>query len=257
MNKRFKTISLGIDQVSFAGSLQQVLHAGLTRTPSFVCFANVHMTIEAYKDPAFLQQLNEAMLVVADGKPLAIAFRWLHGEKQERIAGMDFMPAILDAAGKAGASIFLYGSTETVVDALKNKIKEQYPQTRIAGSITPPFRTPTAEEQQAYIKEINDSGANIVLVALGCPKQEKWMATHFRSINAVLLGVGGAFAVTAGVQKRCPRWMQRWALEWLYRLWQEPRRMFKRYLYTNTLFLWLLTGALLRGRRSGEVPSHQ
>ncbi|HEY4149909.1 MAG TPA: WecB/TagA/CpsF family glycosyltransferase [Chitinophagaceae bacterium] len=243
MSERLKIISLSIDPISFEESVQKVLQLGLARQPSYVCFANVHMTIEAYRDPQFLQQLNNATLVLADGKPLAVACKWLHHQKQERIAGMDFMPAILEAAGKSDTRVFLFGSTDKTLDALKKKIKEKYPSVVIAGAVSPPFRPLTEAEQQTYIQAINDSGASIVLVSLGCPKQEKWMAAHYKSINAVLLGIGGAFTVTAGLQKRCPKWMQDSGLEWLFRLIQEPRRMFRRYLYTNSLFLILLLKA--------------
>ncbi len=245
MSERLKIISLGVDHTGFDESVSKVLQLGLAHQPSYVCFANVHMTIEAYKDPLFLEQLNNATLVVADGRPIAAACQWLHRKKQERIAGMDFMPAILDAANKAGAGIFLFGSTNEVLEALKKKIAEKYPAVIISGAVSPPFRPLSNTEQQAHIQQINDSGAAIVLVSLGCPKQEKWMATHYKSINAVLLGIGGAFSVTAGIQKRAPRWMQNSGLEWVYRLMQEPRRMFKRYFYTNSLFLALLVKARL------------
>lgn len=223
---------------------------GLNHTPSFVCFANVHMTIEAYNDPKFLEQLNQASLVLPDGKPIALACDLLHGVKQERISGMDFTPRILQAAHEAKATVFLYGSTNDVLDALQEKIATHYPQVQIGGSISPPFgKAMDPQLLSQHIEEMNASGAHIVMVALGCPKQEKWMAANSSRINAVLLGVGGAFPVMAGKQKRSPKWMQDWSLEWLYRLIQEPRRMFKRYLYTNTRFLWLLTMEWLKKKR--------
>lgn len=218
----------------------------MRRYPAFVCFANVHMVIEAQQDPGFRQQLETASLTVADGKPVAVACRMLHEARQERISGMDFMPAILEAANAAKATIFLYGSTDEVLDSLAVKIALSYPQVTIGGTLSPPFRPLSPAEIDEHIEQINNSGANIVLVALGCPKQEKWMATHYKKINAVLLGLGGAFPVMAGIHNRSPKWMQDWALEWLYRLWQEPRRMFKRYLYTNSYFIFLLTKARLK-----------
>src|SRR5206468_4540680 len=119
---------------------------------------------------------------------------------------------------------------------------------KIAGSISPPFGEISIAEQERYIDMINESGAQIVLVSLGCPKQEIWMATHYKKINAVLLGIGGAFMVTAGLQKRSPKWMQRTSLEWFYRLIQEPRRLFIRYWMTNFLFLWLISKELYKKR---------
>jgi N-acetylglucosaminyldiphosphoundecaprenol N-acetyl-beta-D-mannosaminyltransferase len=207
---------------------------------SYVCFANVHMTIEAYKSPSFREQLNNASLVVTDGKPLAVACHALYRKKQERIAGMDFMPAILERANIEGSTIFLYGSKPDVLEALKKKISGQYPSITIGGAISPPFRPLQPEEEQEHIRQINESGAQLVFVSLGCPKQEKWMATHYKKINAVLLGVGGAFPVTAGLQRRSPKWMQNLGLEWLHRLMAEPRRMFRRYFETNFAFLYLM-----------------
>ncbi len=222
---------------------------GLKHIPSYVCFANVHMTIEAHKDPSFLAKLDKASLILADGKPIALACKILHRKNQERISGMDFTPRILKAANEKKATIFLYGSTNNVLEALRKKINEQYPSVKIGGVISPPFTNkPDPALLQDHIDQINQSGANMVFVSLGCPKQEKWMADNYSKINAVLLGVGGAFPVTAGIQQRSPKWMQDWSLEWLYRLKQEPRRMFKRYLYTNTYFIWLLITARLKKR---------
>jgi len=250
MTEKLKILSLSVDHLGFDNAMQKVLTWGASHTPSYVCFANVHMVIEAHKDPAFLQQLDNATLVVADGKPVAAACKWLYGKQQERIAGMDFMPRLLEAAAAKKLGVFLYGSSEDMLEALKNTIKTQYPGCQVVGAISPPFRPPTAEEKEADIMAINKSGAHIVMVSLGCPKQEKWMASNYKSINAVLLGLGGAFAVTAGQQKRSPKWMQRAGLEWLHRLLQDPRRLFKRYFITNSLFIWLLGKALIKRKRS-------
>jgi N-acetylglucosaminyldiphosphoundecaprenol N-acetyl-beta-D-mannosaminyltransferase len=240
MNEKLKIISLQINNISFRECLERVASLGFSRTPSFVCFANVHMVIEAQKDPLFLQQLNTATLIVADGKPIAKACYWIYKKKQERIAGMDFMPSLMHyLQEKREAKIFLLGSTNEVLDAIQQKIKSSFNCIKVVGAVSPPFRTLTIDELQQLTEQINQSGANFVLVALGCPKQEQWMAEHYRQINAVLLGVGGAFPVFAGLQKRSPLWMQTYGLEWLYRLLQEPARLFKRYLVTNTIFLFL------------------
>jgi N-acetylglucosaminyldiphosphoundecaprenol N-acetyl-beta-D-mannosaminyltransferase len=250
MRERFHIISINIDHISFAQSLNMVMQWGLARQRGYVCFANVHMTMEAYHDPNFKQNVDNAGLVLPDGQPIAAAARMLYGKKQERIAGMDFMPAILEKANQHHAKVFLYGSTQQVLDALQQKISTQYKNVQLAGAITPPFRALSNEELAAHINQINQSGAHVVLVSLGCPKQEKWMAAHSAKINAVLLGVGGAFAVTAGLQKRSPAWMQRSGLEWLHRLLQEPGRLFKRYFVTNTSFLFLLSKELIKQKFS-------
>jgi N-acetylglucosaminyldiphosphoundecaprenol N-acetyl-beta-D-mannosaminyltransferase len=248
MDSTSRIISLAVNNISFQDSLKLVADQGMAYRSGFVCFANVHMTIEAYKDTLFSKDLEQAFLVLPDGKPVAMACRWLYKKKQERVAGMDFMPALFERAHQLHGKIFLYGSTDAVLQKIIQKAGELYPNAIIAGAISPPFRQLTTSETQDHIRKINDSGAHFVLVALGCPKQEKWMATHYRSIHAVLLGLGGAFPVMAGIQKRSPEWMQRLALEWFYRLLQEPRRMFRRYFYTNISFIYLLLKEILKKR---------
>jgi N-acetylglucosaminyldiphosphoundecaprenol N-acetyl-beta-D-mannosaminyltransferase len=246
MYERSRIISLHVHHLSFRESIDQVSAWGLQHQHAFVCFANVHMVIEAHNDLAFQKVLDEATLVLPDGKPVAMACRWLYKRKQERISGMDFMPALLQKAHELKARIFLYGSTDAVLKKIEQRIQADFPQAIFAGAISPPFRPLTDEEIKSHTSRINESGAHFVLVALGCPKQEKWMAKNYTSVNAVLLGLGGAFPVTAGVQKRAPVWMQKMALEWLFRLIQEPRRMFKRYFYTNLYFIGLLTKELFK-----------
>jgi N-acetylglucosaminyldiphosphoundecaprenol N-acetyl-beta-D-mannosaminyltransferase len=241
-----RIISLNIHNLSFRESLDQITGWGLARQPGFVCFANVHMTIEAHTDPLFSKELDKAALILPDGKPIAMACRWLYNKKQERISGMDFMPALLQEAHNLKARLFLYGSTEEVLAKISEKIRSSWPGVVIAGAISPPFRKLSDKEISEHIHTMNQSATNFVLVALGCPKQEKWMAQHFPSVNAIMLGLGGAFPVMAGIQKRAPHWMQRFALEWLFRLIQEPGRMFKRYFYTNSYFMWLLLKHLIK-----------
>jgi N-acetylglucosaminyldiphosphoundecaprenol N-acetyl-beta-D-mannosaminyltransferase len=240
MPEKLKIISLSIDRLSFSECLDTVVGWAKARKPAYVCFANVHMVIEAYRSAAFLAQLDKASLVVADGKPLTAACYSLYRKRQERISGMDFMPAVLSAAEREGLTVFLYGSTPRMLEELQGALGRKYPRLKIGGTISPPFRPLTPEETTAHIGQINNSGAQLLLVSLGCPKQEKWMAAHSAGIDAVCLGLGGAFAVMAGSQRRAPEWMQNWALEWLYRLMQEPKRMFPRYVKTNSLFIYLM-----------------
>jgi N-acetylglucosaminyldiphosphoundecaprenol N-acetyl-beta-D-mannosaminyltransferase len=247
MPEKLKIISLSVNHLSFRESIEEVTELALNRRSSYICFANVHMAIEAYKDRSFLEKINKADLVLADGKPIAFACKWLHHQKQERISGMDFTPHILRKANEKKLSIFIYGSTHEVIKSIKEKMASQYPDVFFAGAILPPFRNLTEEEIKNDIEKINQSGTHILLVALGCPKQEKWMAENSGKINAVLLGIGGALPVMAGLQKRAPKWMQDMALEWLYRLIQQPRRLITRYFYTNSYFLFLLGKNWIRG----------
>jgi N-acetylglucosaminyldiphosphoundecaprenol N-acetyl-beta-D-mannosaminyltransferase len=199
------------------------------------------MTVEGHQDKSFSEKVNNADLVLADGKPIASACKILYHKKQERISGMDFTPAILKKINEAKLSVFIYGSTDEVIEAMKKKFASHYPGIRFVGAESPPFRKLNDEEIRKDVDTINRSGAHLVLVSLGCPKQEKWMAEHYQKINAVLLGIGGALPVAAGIQKRAPMWMQNAALEWFYRLIQQPKRLFGRYLYTNSYFLFLLS----------------
>jgi N-acetylglucosaminyldiphosphoundecaprenol N-acetyl-beta-D-mannosaminyltransferase len=255
-NERLDILNLKVNHISFEEAIVQVKYFAYSHSPSYVCFANSHMTIEAQKNKEFAQQVNNASLVLADGMPLVYASSLLHKKKQERIAGMDFMPRLLASINEETNRqyrIFLYGSTFEVLNSLEMTIKERYKNIIIAGSASPPFRHLEPWEQEANINKIQSASPHIVFVGLGCPKQEKWMAMNSKKINAVLLGVGGAFATTANVQARAPQWMQKNSLEWLYRLCQEPRRLFKRYFITNSLFLFMLTKAFIKKLFYGGV----
>jgi N-acetylglucosaminyldiphosphoundecaprenol N-acetyl-beta-D-mannosaminyltransferase len=243
--RKSKIVSLSVHNVSFYDSKKQVSEWGLKKKSGFVCFANVHMIIEAYHDVDLQRNLQEALLVLPDGKPLAVACDLLYKHKQERVSGMDFMPALFDEISAENGKVFLFGSTPQVLQILTDKVKQSYKGIRIVGSVSPPFRKMTDVETHQYIEQINKSDANFVLVALGCPKQEKWMAQHYRKISGLMLGLGGAFPVFAGIQKRCPPWMREYGFEWLYRLILEPRRLFRRYCVTNFKFLYLFTRQLM------------
>jgi N-acetylglucosaminyldiphosphoundecaprenol N-acetyl-beta-D-mannosaminyltransferase len=220
--------------------IQEMISLSQRKTSSYVCISNVHMLIEAYKDKSFRKVVNSADMATPDGMPLAKSIGWIYGTPQDRVAGMDVMPSILKESEARGLSIYLYGSTDDVLDLIVDKIKHDYPNLKIAGYFSPPFRTLTDSEKENIIHSINLVNPDFVLVALGCPKQEKWMAEHKNKINSCMLGVGGAFSVYAGVQKRAPRWMQQASLEWVFRFVQEPGRLWKRYLVTNSLFSLLM-----------------
>ncbi len=238
-----KIVTLNLDLIRYQEAIARIVGWGADRIPSFVCFANVHMTIEAYDDPAFAKQVNAASLVVTDGVPLVKSLATMYAVSQDRIAGMDVFPDLIKASADRNLKLFFFGTTDDVLHRIRERIIREYPNVAIAGMISPPFGTSLDDDD--YIRLINDSGANLVFVALGCPKQEKWMARNSPRINAVLLGVGGAFPVYAGLASRAPEFMRRAGLEWLYRLAQEPGRLFKRYFYTNTKFLYLMTRARL------------
>jgi N-acetylglucosaminyldiphosphoundecaprenol N-acetyl-beta-D-mannosaminyltransferase len=169
--------------------------------------------------------------------PIAWMLRHMGFPNQERINGPDLMWNYCQLAERMKEPIFLYGSTPKTLDAIQQKLLDSFPNLLISGTYSPPFRTLTSQEDDEIIDIINNSDARVVFVSLGCPKQELWMAQHRGKINAVMIGVGAAFDYHAGTIKRAPLWMQHHGLEWLHRLYSEPRRLWKRYMVTNSIFI--------------------
>ncbi|MEM6845180.1 MAG: WecB/TagA/CpsF family glycosyltransferase [Bacteroidota bacterium] len=222
---------------SYPEVLRNIIDLAASGQSSYVCFANVHMLYEANHNEDFRQVVNQANLVCPDGRPLSVLMRLRYGIKQERTCGMDLFPDILRETARRGLSVFFYGSTEELLNQVCDKALETYPTLTIAGAYSPPFRPLTVEEDAEVVDMINHSGADLVFVSLGCPKQEQWMQQHQSKINACMLGLGQAFRTFAGIEKRLPTWARNLSLEWLYRLWLEPRRLAKRYLVGNSWFL--------------------
>jgi N-acetylglucosaminyldiphosphoundecaprenol N-acetyl-beta-D-mannosaminyltransferase len=178
-------------------------------------------------------------MATPDGAPVAWLIRKLGKVVQERINGPDLMWHYCDSATDQGGPIFLYGGSPETLMLLEKNLMNAFPDLRIAGSYSPPFRELTEQEDEEIVARINASGATTVWVSLGCPKQEMWMAAHRGRIHAVMVGVGAAFDYHAGTIRRAPVWMQDRGLEWLHRLLSEPGRLWRRYLVTNSLFIVL------------------
>lgn len=239
MKVRKRVISLDITSQPYSKFIDDSLNLALGFVSSYVCVANVHMLVEASQDVSFSNIVNKADLVTPDGIPLAKSMEIFYGISQDRVAGMDLLPDLLFSSEKKGIKVFFFGGSDSMLGVAKQFCKENYPNLNVAGCISPPFRPLTISEENKYIKEINNSGAGFVFVALGCPKQEKWMASMKGKVNACMVGIGGALPVMVGLQKRAPKWMQKNGLEWMFRLFQEPRRLFGRYFKTNTIFIYL------------------
>ncbi len=248
MRSPLRIVSLDITTLSYEESIRQILAWGKARKSSYVCFSNVHMNIEAHDDPAFQKQVNAADLVCADGMPLVKASALLYKKNIERVAGMDMMPSLIERAAAEGVSVYFFGTSDEMLEQIVAKAQQEFPALEVAGSFSPPFKTLSEEEKQMHRQQIIDSKAQLVFVALGCPKQEKWMAENTAELPAVLLGVGGAFPVYINAQKRAPTWIRSISMEWAYRLAQDPKRLFKRYFYTNSKFLYLLLKQYLSPR---------
>lgn len=242
-----RVLTVNVSLGSFTEQVDAFAAYGAVHRSSYVCCVNAHMTVEA-RDPAFAAVVDQADFATADGMPVLLVLRRSHRVAQERVAGNDIMPALLAKAAKQGLSVFLYGGTEDGQQRILERARRELPTLKIAGRHVPPFAPLEAMDLRADAERINASGAHIVLVSLGCPKQERWMALMKGRVNAIMLGMGGAFLLYAGIDTRAPLWMRRLSLEWLYRLWLEPRRLWKRYLVTNSWFLLLVIKAMFTRR---------
>ncbi|GAC1376159.1 MAG: WecB/TagA/CpsF family glycosyltransferase [Hymenobacter sp.] len=255
MLPKYSVLHSNISTGRAADFVEAILRLGAARTSAYVCFANVHMLVEAERHPDFGQILNAAAVAAPDGSPVAAAVRWFRGPAQERVAGMDLLPVLLQSAAERGQSVYFYGTTVDVLQAMVMRAQRELPSLRIAGVHAPPFRPLTDAEDAADVAVINAVDPDLLFVALGCPRQERWMASHQGRIRACMLGVGQAFPVYAGLEPRLPVWARRLWLEWAYRLWLEPRRLGRRYLVTNTHFLYLMARRTLELLAS-RLPAH-
>ncbi|MCR4891910.1 MAG: WecB/TagA/CpsF family glycosyltransferase [Lachnospiraceae bacterium] len=204
----------------------------------YVCFSNAHTAVTGWEDPAYRTVQKEAALVFPDGNSIAVEMRARGYRRAERIAGPDFMTMLFSLGLKERVSHYFYGSSEETLEALRKSLSRTYPGIRIAGTYSPPFREISEEEDREHVERINKARPDFVWIGLGAPKQEKWMAAHKDRIKGVMLGVGAGFDFHSGKVKRAAPWIQKLGLEWLQRLMLDPKRLLKRYLVTNTKFIW-------------------
>ncbi|MEM9978365.1 MAG: WecB/TagA/CpsF family glycosyltransferase [Cyanobacteria bacterium P01_D01_bin.2] len=251
-NKRTLILGTGVDETSYGDACDRISQWAHANRSCYIVAANVHVVMTAYWNRAYRQILNQAALVTPDGMPLVWGLRRLGIAHQTRVYGPDLMLAWCDRAVQERLPIYLYGGTKTVVERLTQNLQRRFPDLSIAGSHAPPFRPLTPAEEAADIDAIAQSGAAVVFVGLGCPKQEEWMARQQGQLKAVMIGVGAAFSFHSGAVSQAPRWMMAWGLEWSYRLWQEPRRLWRRYVVNNTAFL-LLFGLQLMNRAMRSI----
>ena len=245
--KKVRLFGLPVAVCSPEKAVERIVSAGEERRGKYVTFCNVHTLITTRKDAEYKEVQRAAALVMPDGKPLS----WLLGKRgipAKQVAGPDFMERMLALpAGKNGSHYF-YGASEETLKDLEKVLKEKYPDAGIAGMESPPFRELTEEEEREAVDRMNASGADYIWIGLGAPKQERFMYRNARFSKGLMLGVGAAFDFHSGHVRRAPRSMQRLGLEWLYRLMQDPRRLWKRYLVTNTRFILLVPGYLIHSR---------
>jgi N-acetylglucosaminyldiphosphoundecaprenol N-acetyl-beta-D-mannosaminyltransferase len=244
-------LGVPIDVVTDSQAASTIAHWAHHKQSRMVCLCNAHSVVTAGSDPDFLRVLKQADLATADGSPVAWMQRRLGAVGQRRVNGPDLMIDCCAAAAATGEAVFLYGGAQKTLTHLRSALLKRWPSLRIAGAISPPFRPLTPEEDAEIVHTINASGAGIVWVGLGCPKQELWMAEHRGRINAVMVGVGAAFDFHSGIVKRAPRWAREHGLEWLHRLAREPRRLGRRYLTTNFIFMVRAARQLWQRRAAG------
>lgn len=215
----------------------------------FVAVCNVHMVMEAQDDHCFLEMLNSSALTVPDGKPLTWVGSHRGFDLKRRVYGPDLFQDFLAETHARGYRHFFYGGHPEVLEKMVEIIHRRFPQTKIAGHYSPPFRALTPQEDADVVAMINRSGADILWIGLGCPKQEIWMYEHRERLNVpVMAGVGQAFNIVAGNLKQAPPWMREHGLEWLFRLLLEPRRLWRRYLVLNTRFVFRIALEMLGGK---------
>jgi N-acetylglucosaminyldiphosphoundecaprenol N-acetyl-beta-D-mannosaminyltransferase len=240
-------LGVRVNVASFDDAVETVLNAPDTGARLALHFANAHSMVEANRNP----QLRSAMngdLVEPDGMPLVLLAR-KRGFKAERVCGPDFMPALIRRGVPLGRSHFFIGGAPGVPEELARRLREAYPGVRVVGTISPPFREPTPEEEESLVAEINAAKPDYVWVGLGAPKQDLWVAAYRDRLEAAaLLAVGAAFDYHSGRRRRAPLWMQRTGTEWLFRLLREPRRLASRYTLVNARFAFLVLKYEMRRR---------
>jgi N-acetylglucosaminyldiphosphoundecaprenol N-acetyl-beta-D-mannosaminyltransferase len=228
-----------IDAADWETVLASIRAWASDRQSRTVCLCNVHSAVTARDDRSLAEALADSDMVLPDGAPIAWTLRRKGFPGQARIAGPNLMLRLCATLEGTGTGVYLFGSSENTLGRLEARLRDQFPGLDIRGALSPKFGDWPEDLEKSYIDAINKSGAGTIFVGLGCPRQEAWMARHKKDIHAVTLGVGAAFDFHAATIKRAPGWMQRLGLEWLHRLLSEPRRLWKRYLVTNTRFIIL------------------
>ena len=244
-----RVLGMRLDATSYEDASRRVVRWAQESRSSYVCVANVHMAMETFDSEPFRQIVDGADLITPDGKPLVWALKALGVDGASQVRGADLVMTVIEQAALRGVPIGLYGGTPESLEDFVQVIEKRFPEVDIACRISPPFRPLTFEEDEAVTRQIADSGARILFVGIGCPKQECWMAEHKGRVPAVMLGVGAAFDFHSGRVRQAPRWMQASGLEWIFRLMMDPRRLWRRYARHNPSFVGLFAMQILGLRR--------
>lgn len=245
--ERVNILGVGVHCLNLASAVEEMAAAVRERRKGYICVTGVHGVMEAQADPAFRRILNRAFLCTPDGMPMVWLGKLNGHRAMSRVYGPDLMLEICRWSETSGCRHFFYGGAPGVAEELRDRLVARYPRLTVAGCYTPPFRPLTAEEDRALQQMVQAARPDILWVGLSTPKQEKFMAEYLPRLDVTLMvGVGAAFDFHSGRVKQSPRWMQRSGLEWFYRLCQEPRRLARRYLKNNPLFVLKIAGQLTR-----------
>ena len=243
-------LGVGISVLNLETAVAAVAEAVSHRRKGYICVTGVHGVMEAQDNPEFRNILNQAFLCTPDGMPMVWLGRWAGHPQMRRVYGPDFMLEICAWSQKNGCRHFFYGGAPGVAESLRARLTAQFPELRVVGCYTPPFRPLTADETTTLQQQVRETHPDIIWVGLSTPKQENFMAEHLGQLDTTLMiGVGAAFDFHAGRIKQAPRWLQRSGLEWFYRMCAEPRRLAGRYLRNNPRFVWKILGQLLRFKK--------
>jgi N-acetylglucosaminyldiphosphoundecaprenol N-acetyl-beta-D-mannosaminyltransferase len=246
-------LGVGVHAVDVARASERIERAARDREPGWVCVAAVHTIICAQHDEAYRRALGTSMLTVADGRPLAW-MGWLEGHPAlDQVRGMDLLETLCARSVQSGVRHYFYGGRAGVAERLARTLEARYPGLPVAGFATPSFQALTAEDERAFVREVEQCGADVVWVGFGSPKQEQFCARMTGRVRPVLIGVGAAFDFVTGDLKDAPDWMRRGGLQWMHRLAQEPRRLARRYAVSVPEFL-VRAGLQLSGLRRVPLP---
>jgi N-acetylglucosaminyldiphosphoundecaprenol N-acetyl-beta-D-mannosaminyltransferase len=234
-----------VHATSYADAVQRIAAWANARESRYVCEAPIHMVMESYDSAEYRQVINGADLVTPGGMPIVWMLRLLGMRGQPRVYGPALTLKVCEYAALHGLKVGFYGGTEKSLTSLVYELKRRYPAVQIVSSYSPPFRKLTPEEDTQVRQVIENSGAQILFVGLGCPKQERWMSEHRPGVRAVMVGVGAAFDFISGEKPQAPLWMQNSGTEWIFRLCTEPRRLWFRYFWHNPRFVVLALRQLL------------
>jgi N-acetylglucosaminyldiphosphoundecaprenol N-acetyl-beta-D-mannosaminyltransferase len=249
-----KLLGVNVSRVDYESAVAAIIEAAKRRRSFGVTALAVHGVMEAHRDPSFARQVNKLDIVTPDGQPVRWALNLLGArELKDRVYGPTLTLKVCERAAVERLPIYLYGSTWPVVEKLSRNLKSRFPAITIAGMQADRFREASPAEDAEDVRTINRSGARIVFVGRGCPRQERWVADHLGRVEAVMIAVGAAFDFHAGVSPQAPRLLQRYGLEWLFRLVHEPKRLWRRYLILNPLFI-MKFGLQLVEAKMGRDP---